>query len=35
DLWRTIRQAFACFTANECRNCLTAAGYDTDLAVAT
>lgn len=35
DLWRTIRQAFACFTANECRNCLAAAGYDTDLAVAT
>ncbi|CAO4155240.1 IS630 family transposase ISMex21 [Methylorubrum aminovorans] len=34
-LWHTIRQAFAHFTANECRNCIAAAGYDTDVAVAT
>ncbi|MBB2963396.1 transposase [Methylobacterium sp. R2-1] len=26
DLWHTIRQAFARVTANECRNCLAAAG---------
>ena len=35
DLWDTIRQAFTRFTAEECRNCLAAAGYDNDLAVAT
>ncbi|MGW9820818.1 transposase [Methylorubrum extorquens] len=35
DLSHTIRQAFARFTANECRNCIAAADYDTDLAVAT
>ncbi|MFJ7439924.1 hypothetical protein ACIQW5_19895, partial [Methylorubrum thiocyanatum] len=35
DLWNAIRQAFARLTADECRNSLAAAGYDTDLAVAT
>ena len=35
DLWAAIRQAFARFTADECRNYLAAAGYDTDLTVAT
>ena len=35
DLWHAIRQTLACFTAEECRNALTAAGYETDLAVAT
>ncbi len=35
DLWHTIRQAFTRFTANDCSNCIAAAGYDTDLAVAT
>ncbi|AMB44804.1 transposase [Methylobacterium sp. AMS5] len=35
DLWHTIRQAFTRFTADECRNCIAAAGYETDLAVAT
>ncbi|MBY0143465.1 IS630 family transposase, partial [Methylorubrum populi] len=35
DLWHTIRKACPRFTADECRNCLAAAGYDTDLAVAT
>ena len=35
DLWHTIRQAFTRFTADECRNCIAVAGYDTDLAVAT
>jgi len=35
DLSNTIRLALARFTADECRNCLAAAGYDTDLAVAS
>ncbi len=35
NLWNAIQQAFARFTAEECRNSLAAAGYDTDLAVAT
>lgn len=35
DLWDAIRHAFARFTPDECRNCLAAAGYDNDLAVAT
>lgn len=35
DLWTAIRQALTRFTAQECRNCLTAAGYADDLAVAT
>lgn len=35
DLWHAIRQALAPFTADACRNSLAAAGYDTDLAVAT
>lgn len=35
DLCNTIRQALARFTADECRNGIAAAGYDTDLAVAT
>ena len=35
DLWNAIRQAFARFTADECRNSLASAGYDTDLAVDT
>lgn len=34
ELWHAIRQAFARFTADECRNSLAAAGYETDLAVA-
>lgn len=33
-LMNLLRRAQS-FTANECRNCLAAAGYDTDLAVAT
>ena len=35
DLWDAIRNAFTRFTPDECRNCLAAAGYDNDLAVAT
>ena len=35
DLWDAIRRAFSRFTPDECRNCLAAAGYDNDLAVAT
>ncbi len=35
DLWHAIRQAFTHFTADNCRNSLAAAGYDTNLAVAT
>ena len=35
DLWAAIRQALARFTAQECRNCLTAAGCADDVAVAT
>lgn len=35
DLWIAIRHAFIRFTAPECRNYLAAAGYETDLAVAT
>ena len=35
DLWAAIREAFTRFTPHECRNCLTAAGYENDLAVAT
>lgn len=35
DLWAAIRHALARFTAQECRNCLTAAGYENDVAVAT
>lgn len=35
DLWAAIREAFTRFTPDECRNCLTAAGYEDDLAVAT
>ena len=35
DLWAAIRQAFTRFTPQECRNYLTAAGYENDLAVAT
>lgn len=34
NLWAAIREAFTHFTANECRNCLTTAGYEDDLAVA-
>ena len=30
DLWHAIRQAFACFSPEECRNYITAAGYDDD-----
>ena len=29
DLCDTLKQAFGCFTPNECRNYLVAAGYDT------
>ncbi|OHV03588.1 IS630 family transposase [Methylorubrum extorquens] len=35
DLWDAIRNAFTRFTPDECCNCLAAAGYDNDLAVAT
>jgi hypothetical protein len=35
DLGHTIQQAFARVTADECRNGFAAAGYNTDLAVAT
>ncbi|KAB7781976.1 Mobile element protein [Methylorubrum populi] len=35
DLWDAIRRVFSRFTPDECRNCLAAAGYDNDLAVAT
>jgi transposase len=35
DLWAAIRHAFTRFTPQECRNYLTAAGYENDLAVAT
>ena len=28
DLWTAVRAAFQAFTPDECRNCLTAAGYD-------
>ena len=35
ELWDTIRQAFTRYTGEECRNCITAAGYDTDSPVAT
>ena len=34
-LWAAIRDACTGFTPDECRNCLTAAGYEDDLAVAT
>jgi transposase len=35
DLWAAVRQALARFTAHECRNCLAAAGYGDDVAIAT
>jgi transposase len=35
DLWAAIRQALTRFTAQECRNCLAAAGYAHHVAVAT
>ena len=35
ELWKAVRDAFAHITAQECRNCLAAAGYENDLAVAT
>ena len=35
DLWAAIRNALTRFTPQECRNCITAVGYDNDLAVAT
>lgn len=35
DLHEAIRRAFTRFTPAECRNCLTAAGYEDDLIVAT
>jgi transposase len=35
DLWAAIREAFTRFSPDECRNCITAAGYEDDLAVAT
>ncbi|MCP1536135.1 hypothetical protein J2W79_001192 [Methylorubrum extorquens] len=35
DLGHTIQQAFARVTADECRNGIAAAGYNTDLAIAT
>ena len=30
DLWVAIREAFTRFTPDECRNCITAAGYEGD-----
>ena len=30
ELWDAIRQAFAAFTPQECRNYLASAGYDAD-----
>lgn len=35
DLWAATRDAFTHFTPEDCRNCLTAAGYEDHLAVAT
>ncbi len=35
DLWAAIREAFTRFTPDECRNCISAAGYEDDLAAAT
>ena len=35
DLWQAIRQAFACFSPEECRNYITAAGYDDDAYAST
>jgi transposase len=35
DLHDAIHRAFACFTAQECRNYVTAAGYEDDAVVAT
>ncbi len=35
DLWAPIQQAFTRFTPPECRNYITAAGYENDVAVAT
>ncbi len=35
DLWTEIQKAFERFTPSECQNYLAAAGYETDLAVAT
>ncbi len=35
DLWHTIRQAFARFTATNAATASLLPGYDTDLAVAT
>ena len=35
DLHEAIYQAFACFTPQECRNYVTAAGYEDDAAFAT
>ncbi|SFM66099.1 transposase, partial [Methylobacterium pseudosasicola] len=34
-LWAAIRDACTGFTPDECRHCLTTAGYEHDLAVAT
>jgi transposase len=35
DLWTALREAFTRFTPDECRTCMTAAGYEDDVAVAT
>ena len=35
DLWQAIHHAFACFSPEECRNYITAAGYDDDAYVST
>ena len=35
DLWQVIRQAFTCFSPEECRNYITAAGYDDDAYAST
>ena len=35
DLWQAIRQAFTCFSPEECRNYITAAGYEDDAYAST
>jgi transposase len=35
DLWEVIRQAFACFSPDECRNYFAAAGYEDNAYVST
>jgi transposase len=35
DLWEVIRQAFVCFSPDECRNYFAAAGYEDDAYAST